>query len=102
MEYTYIREEQSLPIRGRTVVFLNEERTEAALYTEKKTKCLIEKMEKVIVEGQELFIGDRGKLYLPDPKWHKTDKQYQQMLLVYASEGDARRHLKQREASEKA
>jgi hypothetical protein len=80
-----------MPIRGRTVVFLNEERTEAALYTEKKTKCIIEKMEKVTIEGQEMFVGDKDKLYLPDPNY--KDKTYSQTLYVYASRNDAKRDM---------
>ncbi|MFA5037741.1 MAG: hypothetical protein WC479_11275 [Candidatus Izemoplasmatales bacterium] len=91
MEYTYIHGNESMPIRGRTVVFLNEERTEAALFTEKKTKCLIEKMDIVEIEGQKVLVGDKDKFYLPDPNW--TDKTYSQTLFVYASRNDAKRDI---------
>jgi phage terminase large subunit GpA-like protein len=90
MEYTYIHGNESMPIRGRTVVFLNEERTEAALYTEKKTKCLIEKMDTIEIEGQKVFVGDH-KWYRSDPNW--VDKTYSQTLFVYASINDAKRDI---------
>jgi len=89
MEYCYIRDDQAT-LRGRTVVFLNEERTEAALYTEKKTKCIFEKMETAEIEGQQVLVGD-NKLYLADPRW--VDKKYSQTLYVYASRNDARRDI---------
>ncbi|MFA5037205.1 MAG: hypothetical protein WC479_08530 [Candidatus Izemoplasmatales bacterium] len=89
MEYTYIRDNHAT-LRGRTVAFLNEERTEAALFTEKMTRQIIEKMDTIEIEGQKVLVGD-NKWYLADPNW--KNKQYPQTLYVYASINDAKRDI---------